>query len=267
MSIKRFKIDKLIRDGILEVMRDKGYIVHEKSLDHNEFIAKLMDKLFEEADEVAKALSKEELMEELADMLEVMQALSEASGITLRQLEEKRLHKRAIKGGFDRKIYTPYIDIEESNPEIDYYLVRSQQYPEMKGHCHRPDCLFCQISGGKTEVELFANFTHCYVIKDKFPVSEGHLLIIPHEHTENWFTASEEIRQDMMRALHLMKERLDLEYGPDGYNIGANCGEAAGQTVMHLHMHIIPRYLGDMADPKGGVRGVIPSKQKYCSMV
>lgn len=67
----------------------------------------------------------------------------------------------------------------------------------------------------------------------------------------------------MMRALHLLKNRLDLEYSPHGYNIGANCGEVAGQSVMHLHLHLIPRYQGDMEDPKGGVRGVIPSKQKY----
>ena len=66
-----------------------------------------------------------------------------------------------------------------------------------------------------------------------------------------------------MKVLHLMKERLDAEYSPQGYNIGANCGEVAGQTVMHLHLHLIPRYRGDMEDPKGGVRGVIPSKQKY----
>jgi diadenosine tetraphosphate (Ap4A) HIT family hydrolase len=60
-----------------------------------------------------------------------------------------------------------------------------------------------------------------------------------------------------------MKEKIDAENHPQGYNIGANCGEIAGQTVMHLHVHLIPRYHGDMEDPKGGVRGVIPSKQKY----
>ena len=67
----------------------------------------------------------------------------------------------------------------------------------------------------------------------------------------------------MMEALHKMKADLDAQYAPDGYNIGANCGKAAGQSVMHLHIHLIPRYNGDADDPKGGVRGVIPSKQKY----
>lgn len=66
-----------------------------------------------------------------------------------------------------------------------------------------------------------------------------------------------------MIALQLMKGRLDVEFAPDGYNIGANCGKVAGQSVMHLHLHLMPRYQGDMENPKGGVRGVIPSKQKY----
>lgn len=128
---------------------------------------------------------------------------------------------------------------------------------------HLPECLFCQIARREREAKILAAYTHCYVIKDEFPVSNGHILIIPHEHTENWFTAREEVRLDMMKALHEMKDRLDLECAPDGYNIGVNCGLAAGQSVMHLHLHLIPRYKGDMENPKGGVRGVIPSKQKY----
>ena len=129
--------------------------------------------------------------------------------------------------------------------------------------CCVTSCLFCQI-GQKNKKALFvAEFFHCYVLKDQFPVSNGHLLIIPYEHTENWFTASDSVRADMMQALQLMKELLDIEFSPDGYNIGMNCGVAAGQTIMHLHLHLIPRYIGDIEDAKGGIRGVIPSKQKY----
>lgn len=128
---------------------------------------------------------------------------------------------------------------------------------------HKPDCLFCQFARGDKEVQIIETFTHCFAIKDHYPVSPGHLLIIPKEHTENWFTAREEVRLDMMQALHHLKSRLDLEYHPQGYNFGANCGEIAGQTVMHLHLHLIPRYKNDMENPRGGIRGVIPSKQKY----
>lgn len=124
-------------------------------------------------------------------------------------------------------------------------------------------CVFCQIAVGERKGEILAEFKHCFVMKDQFPVSNGHLLIIPHEHTPDWFAASEEVRLDIMYALNLMKEKLEAEYHPDGYNIGMNCGASAGQTVMHLHVHLIPRYKEDMQDPRGGVRGVIPEKQKY----
>ena len=124
-------------------------------------------------------------------------------------------------------------------------------------------CIFCDIAIWEKKGSVVAKFKHCYAVRDEYPVSNGHTLIIPYEHTENWFTASEEVRLDIMEAMEKVKAELDTAYHPDGYNVGANCGEAAGQSVMHLHMHIIPRYKGDMTDPKGGVRGVIPSKQKY----
>lgn len=127
------------------------------------------------------------------------------------------------------------------------------------------ECIFCKWAEkrGVESQHVVASFEHCYAIKDEFPVSNGHILIIPYTHTENWFTASDEVRQNMMQALQQIKNLLDREHQPDGYNIGMNCGTAAGQSVMHLHLHLIPRYQGDMEDPKGGVRGVIPSKQKY----
>lgn len=127
----------------------------------------------------------------------------------------------------------------------------------------KTDCAFCKFVSGERKVTIVESFKHCYAIEDQYPVSRGHMLIIPYEHTENWFTASDEVRQDMMHAMQVLKEKIDAEHKPHGYNIGANCGEAAGQTVMHLHLHLIPRYIGDMENPRGGVRGVIPSKQKY----
>lgn len=130
-------------------------------------------------------------------------------------------------------------------------------------HSHEPGCLFCQFARKEKEVKFLETFTHCYAIQDRFPVSNGHILIIPYEHTETWFTARNEVLLDMLQALHILKARLDLEYKPQGYNIGVNCGKAAGQTIMHLHLHLIPRYQGDMENPRGGVRGVIPSKQQY----
>ncbi len=120
------------------------------------------------------------------------------------------------------------------------------------------DCIFCQKLAPSIET-----FAHCYAIWDQFPVSPGHLLIIPHEHTPDWFTASDVIRQDMLQALLSLKTQLDKSHKPSGYNIGANCGTSAGQTIFHLHLHLIPRYDGDTPYPRGGVRGVIPTKQSY----
>lgn len=125
------------------------------------------------------------------------------------------------------------------------------------------DCIFCQIAQQKKEAEIIGKFQHCFAMKDQYPVSKGHLLLIPFQHIDSWFSASKEIKEEIFLASEEMKGFLHEQYQPDGYNIGMNCGKAAGQTVMHLHVHLIPRYTGDMEDPKGGVRGVIPCKQKY----
>ncbi len=119
-------------------------------------------------------------------------------------------------------------------------------------------CLFCQ----QTLTPLL-RFTHCYAAFDQYPVSPGHTLIIPYTHIPDWFSAPPAIQHDILHALASLKAQLDASHHPDGYNIGLNCGAAAGQTIFHLHVHLIPRYHNDTTDPRGGVRGVIPAKQKY----
>lgn len=102
-----------------------------------------------------------------------------------------------------------------------------------------------------------------FVIRDGFPVSEGHCLIVPKRVFANYFDATQDEMDGLQQLLIATKQLLDKEFSPDGYNVGINCGEHAGQTVPHVHIHLIPRYQGDMDNPRGGVRGVIPSKQKY----
>jgi len=100
----------------------------------------------------------------------------------------------------------------------------------------------------------------CYARYDRYPVSPGHLLLIPYRHVADFFDA------ELAALLALVREAkilLDERFHPDGYNIGVNVGEAAGQTVMHLHVHVIPRYAGDVADPRGGVRGAVPERRVY----
>jgi diadenosine tetraphosphate (Ap4A) HIT family hydrolase len=87
--------------------------------------------------------------------------------------------------------------------------------------------------------------------------------VIPKRHVETWFDMTPEEQKAAFRLVDQVKQYLDNEYTPDGYNIGINCGEAAGQSVAHAHIHIIPRYKNDMENPRGGVRGVIPEKQQY----
>ncbi len=100
-------------------------------------------------------------------------------------------------------------------------------------------------------------------IRDGYPVSPGHTLLIPKRHTGSFFDLSTQERDDLLALLDRAKRVLDAELQPQGYNIGINDGAAAGQTVPHLHVHLIPRFEGDLSDPRGGVRWVIPAKAKY----
>jgi superfamily II DNA or RNA helicase/diadenosine tetraphosphate (Ap4A) HIT family hydrolase/HKD family nuclease len=109
---------------------------------------------------------------------------------------------------------------------------------------------------------LLAN-NSAFVIADRFPVSPGHALVVPRRLIGNWWEATDQERAEMLALVDEVKRRLDAELKPDGYNVGFNDGAAAGQTVGHLHIHVIPRYHGDVPDPRGGVRLVIPGKGNY----
>ena len=100
-------------------------------------------------------------------------------------------------------------------------------------------------------------------IWDRYPVSPGHLLIIPRRHVVDWFSATAVERAGITAAIEDCRDIVEKSYSPDGYNIGMNLGEAAGQTVFHLHLHVIPRYKGDSDDPRGGIRLLMPDKAVY----
>ena len=121
------------------------------------------------------------------------------------------------------------------------------------------ECIFCQIP----KEEIVAESDLCLAFYDKFPVSPGHLLIIPKRHVADYFELTDDEIKAMQTMLFDMKKVIEEVYKPDGFNIGVNVGEAAGQSIFHVHMHLIPRYDGDVEYPRGGVRGVIPEKQNY----
>ena len=121
------------------------------------------------------------------------------------------------------------------------------------------DCPFCNLPTDR----IISESDNTLTIRDGFPVSEGHTLIIPRRHVQSFFELQAIEKAAVLQALDEAKKSLDREFSPDGYNIGINDGEAAGQTVMHLHVHLIPRYKGDTKDPRGGVRWIFPEKAKY----
>ncbi len=120
-------------------------------------------------------------------------------------------------------------------------------------------CAFCNLAAGRVIDEN----TTAIAIRDGYPVSPGHTLLIPKRHTGSFFVLTEQERSDILALLDRAKLVLDKEFKPQGFNIGINDGAAAGQTVPHLHVHLIPRFDGDLPDPRGGVRWVIPEKAKY----
>ena len=122
----------------------------------------------------------------------------------------------------------------------------------------KTDCVFC-----KTDRETIIENNNAFAIYDKYPVSEGHVLVIPKFHVSDYFELNFVQQLSLWNLVNHIKEYLEEKHSPNGFNIGVNVNEDAGQTVNHVHVHVIPRYTGDMEDPKGGVRGVIPEKQKY----
>ncbi|MCM1988965.1 HIT family protein [Oceanirhabdus seepicola] len=112
------------------------------------------------------------------------------------------------------------------------------------------DCLFCNYD----KTKYIAENTYGFAIYDEFPVNKGHALIIPKRHFESYFDATHEEITGLYALMNDVKEIIDEEFSPDGYNVGVNVGEWGGQTIMHLHMHMIPRYMGDVENPRGGIR-------------
>ena len=120
-------------------------------------------------------------------------------------------------------------------------------------------CPFCPVS----DREILATHPLALAITDSFPLTRGHTLVIPRRHVASFFELTADERTAMLELLDDAKAALDAQYAPAGYNIGINDGVAAGQTVMHVHVHLIPRYKGDTDDPRGGVRWIFPKKAEY----
>ena len=120
-------------------------------------------------------------------------------------------------------------------------------------------CLFCNLP----EERILLSNDFGVIIKDAYPISNGHTLIISKLHVSSFFQLNEIQQLELIKLVEKAKELIELTLSPDAYNVGINDGAAAGQTIPHLHVHLIPRYKNDQLDPRGGVRWIFPEKAKY----
>lgn len=118
-------------------------------------------------------------------------------------------------------------------------------------------CPFC------SRVDTLLDHPLAFAVDDRYPVAPGHTLIVVRRHVADFFDTTPVEQQTLLALLQEACRIVDARHAPQGYNIGVNVGEAAGQTIAHVHVHLIPRYAGDVADPRGGVRAVIPHRQRY----
>jgi diadenosine tetraphosphate (Ap4A) HIT family hydrolase len=172
------------------------------------------------------------------------------------QYEGFRTHKIHQKKTYQCNVILNYKSIfKNENCEIYEY----QHYNQLK----KVENLNCPFCNPDSERELIIESATSYAIYDKFPVNEGHSLIIPKRHISDYFELSFKEQSSCIYMLNLVKKIIKNRFNPDGFNVGINIGESAGQTIPHVHIHLIPRYKGDVKKPRGGVRGVIPDKQSY----
>ena len=167
-----------------------------------------------------------------------------------------RLHKLHQQLTYQCNVVLNYNSVFK-NESCEVY--EYQHYNQLK-RTLQTDCPFCNPEADRT---LLLESATAYALLDKFPVSKGHSLIIPKRHCSNYFELSVKEQTACWLMLNKAKELITQQCQPDGFNVGINIEAAAGQTVPHVHIHLIPRYNGDVLNPRGGVRGVIPERKEY----
>jgi diadenosine tetraphosphate (Ap4A) HIT family hydrolase len=207
---------------------------------------------------VLNVLLPEEQAKVLMEVSELLNPWGKAYFTVRRDIryEGFRIHKLHQKPTYQCLVRLPYRSILKTEScEIYEY----QHYKGI-GQQEGAECPFCELDA---DHQLITESATAYAIFDKYPVSEGHALIIPKRHVANYFELSFKEQSACWLVLNRAREIIQENYQPQGFNIGVNIGYVAGQTVHHVHIHLIPRYEGDVPAPEGGVRGVIPGKQKY----
>jgi diadenosine tetraphosphate (Ap4A) HIT family hydrolase len=207
---------------------------------------------------VLNVLMQDEQAKVLMEISQLLKPTGKAYFAVRRDLQYEgfRTHKVHQKPTYQCNVILNYKSIfNNENCEIYEYEHFNQFKREQKINCP-----FCSPS---SDSELILESATAYAILDKFPVSNGHTLIIPKKHTSDYFDLSFKEQSACWFILNQVKEIISNRFNPDGFNVGININSAAGQTVPHVHIHLIPRYNEDVLDPIGGVRNVIPSKGNY----
>ena len=207
---------------------------------------------------VLNVLQKEEQTEVLLKVSQLLNSGGIAYFAVRRDVkfEGFRTHKIHQKQTYQCNVVLPYNSIL-LNEYCEIYEYKHINQSELN---LSSDCPFCNPDKDR---EIILESASVFAIYDKFPVSNGHVLIIPKKHVSNYFELSFKEQSACWFVLNAVQKIIQEKFNPDGFNVGININETAGQTVPHVHIHLIPRYNGDVEIPRGGVRGVIPSKKEY----
>ena len=211
---------------------------------------------------VLNVLESKEQAEVLMEVSELLKPTGTAYFTVRRDLKYEgfRTHYVYKQPTYQCNVVLPYksLFLNENCEIYEYKHFNRNNYKEK--YESSKGCPFCKLN---SKVELVCETATAVAFFDGYPVSKGHTLIIPKRHAANYFDLSDEEQQDLWHMVNHCKTILEKRFHPDGFNVGINVNQAAGQSVFHVHIHLIPRYKGDVENPKGGVRGVIPRKQSY----
>jgi diadenosine tetraphosphate (Ap4A) HIT family hydrolase len=207
---------------------------------------------------VLNVLQKEEQTEVLLIVSQLLKPGGTAYFAVRRDVkfEGFRTHKIHQKQTYQCNVVLPYNSIL-LNEYCEIYEYKHINQSEVNLY---NDCPFCNPDKDR---EIILESASVFAIYDKFPVNNGHVLIIPKKHVSNYFELSFKEQSACWFVLNSVQKIIQEKFNPDGFNVGININETAGQTVPHVHIHLIPRYNGDVEEPRGGVRGVIPGKKEY----
>lgn len=247
-----FDTDQLQKDGFDIIGYDNYY--------RPEYPTKRFDTII--CNYVLNVLEPEEQAGVLMSVSELLKPTGTAYFTVRRDLKSEgfRMHFVHRQPTYQCNVVLPYKSMfVNENCEIYAYkhfnkTDYKKKYEIIKG------CPFCNLN---PKVELLSETATAVAFLDGYPVSKGHTLIIPKRHVADYFDLTTHEQRALWLLVNHCKKLLSERFHPDGFNVGINVREAAGQSVFHVHIHLIPRYKGDVENPKGGVRGVIPGKMKY----